>query len=50
MSMVRDTAEFERIKRYIEWNPVRAGLVSAPEEFPWSSASVGRALSLRAGL
>ncbi len=31
--------EFERIRRYIEWNPVRAGLAVAPEEFPWSSAS-----------
>jgi putative transposase len=24
--------------RYVEMNPVRAGLVSAPEEWPWSSA------------
>ena len=24
--------------RYVELNPVRAGLVSAPEEYPWSSA------------
>ena len=24
--------------RYIELNPVRAGLVSIPEEYPWSSA------------
>ena len=25
--LVRDAAEFERIRRYIEWNPVRAELV-----------------------
>jgi len=31
--LVRDDAEFSRIGRYIEMNPVRAGLVSAPEEF-----------------
>ena len=24
--------------RYVELNPVRAGLVSAPSEYPWSSA------------
>ncbi len=35
--------EFERIKRYIELNPVKAGLAATPEEFPWSSAYLGRA-------
>lgn len=35
---VRNGDEFSRISRYIEWNPVRAGLVSAPEEYAWSSA------------
>ena len=25
--------------RYIELNPIRAGLVSTPEEYPWSSAA-----------
>jgi len=30
--------EFESIRRYIEWNPVKAGLVARPEEFLWSSA------------
>ena len=35
---VRDSAELRRITRYIEWNPVRAGLVSMPESWPWSSA------------
>jgi len=38
--LVRD-GEFERIRRYIEWNPVVAGLARAPEEFPWSSATAG---------
>ncbi|HEY7388808.1 MAG TPA: transposase [Bryobacteraceae bacterium] len=35
--LVRD-GEFERIRRYIENNPVRAGLVTEPEDFLWSSA------------
>jgi putative transposase len=38
--LVRDDAEFRRIRRYIEMNPVKAGLVTAPEEFPWSSAGI----------
>jgi len=36
--VVRNEAEFCRIQRYIEWNPVVAALVAHPEEFPWSSA------------
>ena len=36
--LVRDGKEFERIAKYIEMNPVRAGLAFTPEEFPWSSA------------
>jgi REP element-mobilizing transposase RayT len=35
---VRDNGEFQRIVRYIEMNPVKAGLVATPEAFPWSSA------------
>ena len=35
---VRNSAEFERIQRYIEWNPVKAGLVTRPEDWRWSSA------------
>ena len=34
---VRDDREFERIRSYIEDNPVRAGLVATPEDYPWSS-------------
>lgn len=36
--LVRNTTEFEKIKRYIENDPVRAGLASTPQAFPWSSA------------
>jgi REP element-mobilizing transposase RayT len=36
---VRDTAEFLKIRTYIERNPVTAGLVQSPEQWPWSSAS-----------
>jgi REP element-mobilizing transposase RayT len=35
----RTEREFARTKRYIELNPVKAGLVERPEEWPWSSAS-----------
>jgi REP element-mobilizing transposase RayT len=37
---VRDVAGFERIRAYIENNPVKAGFVGAPHEYTWSSASV----------
>ena len=36
--LVRGGREFDRITQYIEYNPVRAGLVLCPEEFRWSSA------------
>jgi putative transposase len=35
---IRNSAEFERIRYYIEWNPVRAGLVARPNDWKWSSA------------
>jgi REP element-mobilizing transposase RayT len=35
----RTEEESERIVRYIEFNPVSAGLVSRPEDWIWSSAS-----------
>jgi putative DNA methylase len=35
--LVRNQREFERIKLYVENNPVRAGLVCQPEDYPWSS-------------
>jgi putative transposase len=36
---VRNPAEEEKIRAYIERNPVTAGLVARPEDWPWSSAS-----------
>jgi REP element-mobilizing transposase RayT len=39
--LVRHQREFERIRQYIEMNPVRAGLVTEATEYRWSSA--GRA-------
>ena len=39
--LVRD-GRFDRIRRYIENSPVRAGIVMTPEEFPWSSAAPRR--------
>jgi REP-associated tyrosine transposase len=36
--LVRDQTEFDRIRRYIEQNPVRAGLAAQEAEFRWSSA------------
>ena len=45
--LVRNDAEFSQIRRYVEWNPVKAALVLDPEEFPWSSAFAG--LKSRAG-
>jgi REP element-mobilizing transposase RayT len=36
--LVRHEREFEKIRRYIEGNPVRAGLVREASEYRWSSA------------
>lgn len=36
--MVRDDTEFGRVVRYIENNPVKAGLVREASEYRWSSA------------
>jgi REP element-mobilizing transposase RayT len=38
---IRDQESVEKIRRYIEDNPVRAGLVNRPEEYCWSSAYAG---------
>lgn len=35
----RNPAQCERIRSYIEWNPVRARLIERPEDWPWSSAN-----------
>jgi putative transposase len=39
--LVRDDREFGRIRDYIEWDPVKAGLVDTVEKFRWSSAWTG---------
>jgi len=36
---VRSEQEWGRIVRYIENNPVVAGLAAGPEDYPWSSAA-----------
>ncbi len=36
---VRTPQQFHRIRTYIESNPVSAGLVQHPQDWPWSSAS-----------
>jgi putative transposase len=36
--LVRHERELEKIRNYIEWNPVRAGLVTEASEYRWSSA------------
>jgi REP element-mobilizing transposase RayT len=36
---VRSTKEFDKIRGYIENNPVSAGLVGKPQDWPWSSSS-----------
>ena len=40
--LIRNDEESARIKHYIDWNPVKAGLATLPEEFPFSSATSGR--------
>jgi len=40
---VRNSAELERVIHYIENNPVTAGLVVYPEDWPWSSAAKHKA-------
>jgi putative transposase len=36
---VRNSAQFDRIRNYIESNPVSAGLATEQEAWPWSSAA-----------
>jgi len=38
---IRNSAEFDRVTMYIERNPVAAGMVQEPWQWPWSSASMG---------
>ena len=39
---MRHEREFEKIRNYIEENPVRAGLVKETGEYRWSSAGWGK--------
>jgi len=39
--LVRSADEFERIRAYIECNPVKAGLAPECESWRWSSANAG---------
>ena len=41
---VRDWEEYCAFRRYIHLNPVKKGLASAPEEYPYSSAKSGLVL------
>jgi len=43
--LIRNDDEFARVHRYIESNPVKAGLARIPEEFRWSSAAMTRGQS-----
>ncbi len=36
---IRNPAEWQKIRNYIEQNPVAAGLVLTPQDWPWSSGS-----------
>jgi REP element-mobilizing transposase RayT len=47
--LVRTPEEFAKIQKYIENNPVKAGLAATPEAYRWSSAWSGwRELQLAA--
>jgi|688.fasta_scaffold01378_37 putative transposase len=46
---VRDEAELLRIVNYIENNPVKAGLVTNPVDWQWSSARLRRDLGIEPG-
>ena len=37
--IIRNDEEFANTRRYIEWNPVKAGLAASPAEFRWCSAT-----------
>lgn len=37
--LIRDEQAYDKIRLYIEWNPVKAGLCHEPDRWPYSSAS-----------
>jgi REP element-mobilizing transposase RayT len=46
---IRDDEELYRVIAYIENNPVKAGLVSRPEDWSWSSASYRKKYNIPIG-
>ena len=38
INYIRDEAHYRKVARYIESNPVKAGLVKSPEQWPFRSA------------
>jgi hypothetical protein len=42
IKIVRDKDHFKKVVHYTEWNPVKAGIVRAPEECRFSSANPNR--------
>ena len=42
--LLRSDGELDRVRSYIEQNPVRAGLAAAAEEYKWSSAYARKAV------
>ena len=46
--LVRQATEFDKIRIYIERNPVRAGLVLEASDYRWSSAAGGAGAHTRA--
>jgi len=35
--LINDNDHFSTVRRYVQWNPVEAGLVEKAEDWPWSS-------------
>ena len=46
---IRDAEEMERILLYVDGNPVKAGLVESPEDWPFSSAHDRKQAGLELG-
>jgi len=38
---IRDVVDYEKHRQYIHFNPVRARMVEAPQDYPYSSAHAG---------
>jgi REP element-mobilizing transposase RayT len=42
---IRSAQELQYFIEYVESNPLKAGLVEAKEQWPWSSASMGQTIA-----